>query len=130
MVDYRTMISGMPRGVERAVLTALSTRVGFKNAIGRQSLVSAVIRQGVDARERVVREAIKTLRRRGVLICSAAGVDGGYYLAASRVEYEEFRKMEYAGKIKDMSETMRAMDEAAGRAFGGSQPVEQLGMGL
>lgn len=130
MLDYRMMLAKMPKGLEQAVLTALSARVGVQNAIGRQSLTSACVRQGVQASERQVRETIKTLRRKGVLICSMAGVDGGYYLPANKEEYEMFRKLEFAGKIKDMSETMRAMDEAAGRAWGGGQPAEQLRMGL
>ena len=65
-----------------------------------------------------MREAIKQLRRQGHLICSMPGVDGGYYMAKSSAEYEEFRQVEFNAKITDMLETLRAMDAGARSQFG------------
>lgn len=90
---------------------------GRERAINRRQLVAALAQRGQRVHERVLRECIKQLRRKGALICSAPGEDGGYWLAASRQEYLEFRQAEYAAKIADMSETMRAMDIAAQQAF-------------
>jgi len=125
---YEVELANMPVGLDRAILRVLSYHVGKTAAIGRMDLVRQVGQLGCATTERQLREAIKQLRRGkdgqpSYLICSAAGEDGGYYLASSRQEYEEFRKIEYAGKISDMAETMSAMDQAAQKAFGaGVQP--------
>lgn len=114
---YETEIANMPPGLDRAVLRVVS---GYRAAmpVSRSNLVIAVGMAGFQASERQVREVIKQLRRHGHLICSTPGNDGGYYLAQSRAEYEEFRKAEFAAKITDMAETMRAMDAAARAQFG------------
>lgn len=116
MSDY---ISLQP-GLERAVLRVLDNYRGRTNAIGRNELTALVKRLGYPTSERQVREAIKQLRRQGHLICSAPGDDGGYYIAEDMAEYQEFRRIEYAAKINDMIETLRAMDDAAKAAFGDS----------
>lgn len=116
--DYDSIVKEMPAGLDRAVLRVLSGRIGRENAIGRKELTELVGRHGFRAHERQVRETIKALRREGHLICSAAGEDGGYYLAKDKREYDEFRQAEFAAKIVDMNETLRAMDAAAERQFG------------
>ena len=124
--QYETELESMPPGLDRAVLRVVSA---YKTAapIPRGTLVIAVGMNGFHVSERQVRETIKTLRRQGHLICSVPGNDGGYYMAASLEEYREFRKNEYAAKISDMSETMRAMDDAARAQFGDGF---QLGLGV
>lgn len=93
--------------------------------VSRTELVKSVVRMGFLTGERQVREAIKQLRRRGHLICSMPGTDGGYYMATTREEYEEFRRIEFNAKITDMLETLRAMDASARDKFG-----DNLQMGL
>lgn len=115
---YDHLLDGMSPSLERAILRVLASHIGRENAVGRRELTASVSRLGFRAHERQVREAIKNLRREGFLICSAAGEDGGYYMAKDRQEYDEFRQVEFAAKITDMSETMRAMDRAAERVFG------------
>jgi predicted DNA-binding transcriptional regulator YafY len=115
---YDAEIAAMPAGLDRTVLRVLSYHTGRARAIGRGELVQQVGLVGCLATERQVRETIKQLRRQGYLICSAAGEDGGYFLADSLKEYDEFRQTEFAGKIADMAETMKAMDQAARRVFG------------
>lgn len=102
----------------RAIIGVLSYHVGRSNAIGRDQLVERLSAQGHRAQERVVREAIKRLRRDGHLICSMPGNDGGYYMAADHKEFTDFDRMEFSAKISDMNETRRAMLEAARRQFG------------
>ncbi len=123
---YTVEIESMPHGLDRIVLRTV-TRYTAARPISRGELVAAVAMMGFHASERQVRETIKTLRRHGHLICSMPGNDGGYYLARSRREYEDFRAAEYAAKISDMSETMRAMDAAAREKFGDGV---QIGLGL
>lgn len=120
---YEAQIKNMPVGLDRAILRVLSYHRGREQAIGRSELVRQVAQLGCAATERQVREEIKQLRRgkngqEPCLICSAAGEDGGYYLANSRQEYEEFAQIEFVGKIADMSETLHAMEQAARRMFG------------
>ena len=105
-----------PSHLEAAILRVLGRRVGRLQAIGRNELVTAL--SGYRARERTVREAIKQLRRQGHLICAMPGQDGGYYLAGSLEEFEEFDRLELGAKIADMSETREAMRRAARERFG------------
>ncbi len=119
---YDAEIAAMAPGLERAVLRVLSYHIGRSRAIGRDDLVLQVGYMGSASTERQVREVIHQLRRQGFLICSAAGVEGGYWIAESRQEYDEFRQAEFAAKISDMSETMAAMDSAAQIAFGKVNP--------
>ena len=123
---YEAELKSMPPGLDRAVLRVVS---GYQAAapISRGELVINVTRLGFPASERQVRETIKQLRRQGHLICSTPGNDGGYYLARSLAEYRDFRDAEFAAKIHDMSETLRAMDSAARDQFGDGF---QLGLGL
>lgn len=108
----------LPAGIERTVLRIVSQYTA-ERSISRGQLVADCRRMGFPkVSERVVREAIKQLRRQGHLICSAPGVDGGYYLARSKAEYHTFREAEYMAKIADMRETVTAMDAAAAAQFG------------
>lgn len=89
--------------------------------IGRGDLVHAIKVAGHKTDERTVREAIKTARRMGQLICSAAGTNGGYYMARDMDEYKDFKAREFMAKVTDMLETVRAMDRSAEREFGSLQ---------
>jgi len=124
--DYEVWVYSDPQGLEQAVLRVLESRRGRQKAIGRNELTALVRRLGQPASERQVREVIKHLRRQGYLICSAPGADGGYYWADTLEEYREFRNMEYAAKIADMSETLRKMDQAAEKIFGDSFQMKLL----
>ena len=101
--------------LDRAILRALSYHQGRANAISRRELVAAVRIYG--ASERQIREQIKQLRRAGHLIGSAPGADGGYYMITSLDEYNDFMHTEYMAKIKDMRETVNAMNYAAREQF-------------
>jgi len=114
--QYSANIEAMPPGLERAILRVLEPYTAIRT-ISRGDLVYNCGRIGFPASERQVREIIKRLRRQGHLICSTAQ-EGGYYMARSKSEYAEFRAREYFAKIKDMSETMSAMDAAAREQFG------------
>lgn len=121
---YESQIKNMPVGLDRAILRVLSYHRGREQAIGRSDLVRQVAQLGCAATERQVREEIKQLRRDGTLICSAAGEDGGYYMAETLAEFEEFAQVEFIGKISDMSETLSRMRESATKIFGnGVQPA-------
>ncbi len=115
MSDFEIAI---PVGLDAAVMGILGQRVGRKNVIGRFALVELLGRMGWQASERVVRECIKHLRRRGHLICGLAGVNGGYYLAETLDEFDAFDRAEFEAKIADMSETRSAMKKAARQQFG------------
>jgi len=117
-MKYQDILKSMPAGLDKAVLRVLTVHVGRANAIGRNVLTTQVAMYGSKTDERQVREQIKQLRRAGHLICSAAGEDGGYYMASSKQEFEEFDHSEFEAKIKDMAETRSAMRKAAERQFG------------
>ncbi len=116
----------LPPGLERAILRIV-TQYTRANPISRGNLTAHCAMLGVRTTERVVREAIKQLRRQGHLIGSAAGEDGGYYMVRTRDEYEEFMRIEFGAKIYDMLETKSAMDKSAREQFGDGH---QLGLGI
>lgn len=117
-LTYEQIIVNTPQDLDRAIIRVLGFHEGVDRAIGRKALVEEVSSMGFQVHERQVRETIKHLRRNGWMICAIAGTDGGYYLASSRVEYEDFRQREFIAKIADMAETVKAMDKAASGRFG------------
>jgi hypothetical protein len=120
---YESMTIKLPEGLESAVRFILANHVGRLRAIGREALTMLVREMGIQAHERQVRMAIHELRRGGLLICSAPGEDGGYYLAANLQEFDEFIECELHPKAIDMLETEKAMRNAARQQFGeASQP--------
>ena len=71
--------------------------------------------------DRAMRKAIENLRKQGYLIChrkDSDGCYGGYYIAASKAEYEDFRTREYKSRIISLADTLRGMDKAAEVKFG------------
>lgn len=122
---YDRMLAEMPAGLDRATLRVLSFHTGKKNALGRDLLVAGIHLEGFDVSERQVRQCIHDLRRKGYLICSAPGEEGGYFMAANWEEFEEFCQRELHPKAVNMLETESAMKEAARKQFG---DAVQLGM--
>ena len=116
-------------GDERAIWNVVK-QYGKDKPISRGELVHNVKRLGFDLPERTVREIIKQLRRKEFLICSVAGTNGGYYVAASLADFEEFDAMEYGAKIADMAETRAAMKRAATRQFGVTYQASIVGGGF
>lgn len=127
---YDEEIQQMEPGLVRAALRILSFHIGKENTIKRSDLVEDLRIMGFGNNlmpitfDRHMRAAVAELRKQGALVCSSSG-DGGYYLARDRFEYDEFSQVEYRSKIIDMAETLRAMDQAAAKRFGGDVPVEQ-----
>jgi hypothetical protein len=120
---YHQLVSQIPVGLEGELVRILSAHVGYPQAIGREKLVLTVRLAGRDVNERVVRQVIHDLRRKGHLICSAPGESGGYYLAANLVEFQEFYERELHAKALDLLETEKVLKESARRQFGeASQP--------
>ena len=62
-----------------------------------------------NACDRVVRECIESIRRKGGRICSGSGRKG-YWVARTDAEYLEFRR-EYISRIRSLAGTLKAMDE-------------------
>jgi len=124
---YERMIRSMPEGLEAVVLAVLAEAQGRAKALGRDVVLSLVQGEGLDVNERQVRRAIHGLRRKGELICSAPGNDGGYYMAGSLTEFDEFCQRELHPKAIDMLETESAMKAAAIRRFGDAVQPALLG---
>ena len=114
---YEKLLSSLPAQLEAAVGYTLSYHTGRDRAIGRDELVEQMPKLGVKANERQVREAIKSLRRKGHLIGAAAGEDGGYYFCASLAEVDDFLTREFDAKIEDMAVTRAATLRKRGRTM-------------
>jgi len=105
--------------VMAAVTRVLAGHVGRERVISRAGLVAAVRRDlGTRVSERAVRAAVNGLRKRGVLICSAGGRGGGYWLAKDRVEAMDFLAREVRPRIRDLAEVDRAMTRAVVHRWG------------
>lgn len=100
---------------EKALYDLIRVRPA-ENPIRRDTLVRVMNLQGYGIRDRSMRNLVVKLRKMGYLICSTT--NGGYYLARSMEEYNDFKQREYKAKIMDMAETMRAMDRSAVERFG------------
>jgi hypothetical protein len=120
---YEAEIRELEPGIKRAVLRVMSAHIGKGKTVSKSDLLADVRRLGFGGDlaattfERKVRLAIVELRKEGHLICSSSG-DGGYYVASTWQEYDEFARVEYREKITDMAETLRAMDNAAAQTIG------------
>lgn len=97
-------------------------RPGKAHAISRYSLLNRMQGAGFDIGERELRDHIKQLRRDGKLICSTPGEGGGYYIATSPEEVEEFLDTELRAKRDDLSQTIHAIEQSAHRTFNQAQP--------
>ena len=116
----------IPEGLDAAVLCVFEQHIGKKNVISRSGLVWKLAGMGFAVDERPVRECIKQLRRVGHLICSMPGIGGGYYMAESKAEFDEFIQTEFDAKIYDMLETTAAMKQSARVRFGEGVQMELL----
>lgn len=116
--QFEKIISSLPFGLDRALLRVLSFHEGRDNAIGRGEVVNALKSHGFDVHERQARQVIHDLRRDGHLICSAPGENGGYYMATSNHEVNDFIQREIHPKAMDLLETEKSIREAAKRKFG------------
>jgi hypothetical protein len=123
MSDY---VPNIPEGLDAAVLAVFEKHTGKQNVISRTMLVWQLAGIGVRAEERLVRECIKQLRRVGHLICSMPGSGGGYYMAESKAEFDEFIQTEFDAKIHDMLVTTAAMKQSARVRFGEGVQMELL----
>lgn len=108
------------------LIEILARYPGKEAAIGRQALTNRVYQRGFRVSERQVRECIKYLRRNGYLICSTAGIKGGYYMASTKAEFAEFDHDEFGAKIADMNETRQAMLKTAIKQFGDAVQMEMI----
>lgn len=115
---FEKLISAMPFGLDRALLRVLSFHNGRENAIGRGAMVETLKAHGFDVSERQARQAIHDMRREGHLICSAPGENGGYFMAESRRDVDEFIDREIHPKAMDLLETEKSIRESAKRKFG------------
>jgi hypothetical protein len=113
--DVITMIADLPAGLDRAILGVLAAHVGRQNIISRKRLLDRLapdlLKQGVrpTRQDRSVRLAINQLRKKGYPICSTGGIKGGYFLAASRQELEDYLAIEIHARAMDLLEQERLM---------------------
>jgi len=116
-IDVSAMIEGMPTGLERSVLRVLSYHVGRDSAISRAYLLKNV-RSVMAVDDRTLRLAVNQLRKAGVMICSTGGKNGGYWLAASPKELNDYLDNEVRARLKDLAEQDRALTAAGKAAWG------------
>ncbi len=105
-------------GLEQAIKRILERHVGRNEAIRRKSLLRLLANASYQVTDRVMRAQINQLRKDGVLICSAGGENGGYWLAESPEELEEFIEHELHPRAMDFLEQEKALKLEAARRWG------------
>lgn len=105
--------------LEYHILEQLKNR-RYEYPLSREDLAGRLRWRGLIGRkdDRTMRSGIESLRKQGYLICHRKGKDGGYYLAKSKAEYEDFRVREYKSRIVSLAATLREMDKSAEVQFG------------
>lgn len=115
--------------LERAIMQSiLKYHEGRDNAIPRKTMLARLAQLGFHMEDRQMRMAINLLRKRGNIICSRGGEDGGYYLPADWGELQEFIDHELHPRAMDFLEQERAMKDAARARWGEYSPQMQARM--
>lgn len=97
-----------------AVHEIIQHHIGQENAIKAGDIAK---RLGL-SNDRLVREAVRQLRKDGRLILSTCKPPYGYYIAADIGEWFEFRDSNLKPRALDILQTSRAMGQAAMIRFG------------
>lgn len=107
------------------ILSVLNGHVGKKNAISRPDLLKDLKTRGVFEADRIVRDTINLLRKKGFLILSTGGTGGGYWLAENLDEVNSFFETEIDSRIKDLNDQKTAMRRSAIARFGNQLSFER-----
>ena len=115
-MTYDEILSSMPVGLDRAVLSILSQREGMDAAIKKHDMMQLLRNMGFKADERQVRLAISRLRKIGHIIGSTN--QAGYFMCSSRKEWAFVKDTEFLAKVGDIMDTIRTLDESARERWG------------
>jgi hypothetical protein len=116
--DLESYIQSLDPSLERAVSRVLQHRIGRDQAINGKLLLKTVQDFSQTVNDRSIRLVINLLRKRGVPICSTGGVDGGYWIAASAAELDEFINRELRSRIGDLQEQCNALRKTQRQLWG------------
>jgi DNA-binding transcriptional regulator PaaX len=122
---YKHEQQHIPDGLKEAVHQVIGEMAPTRaRSISGANLVSAILQRNIGCSHRQVRIAIHDLRRDGVLILSAPGEDGGYWLAENHEQVTEFRERELRSRAMDLLETDTEMEQAALLKFQAWRPIQ------
>lgn len=106
----------LPAELLAAVRAILTMHVGRSQAIPRPELLRQVMLR-CHTTDRQLRQVINTLRKSGALILSTGGDTGGYWLAASAQEAEDFIQAEFISRANDLHQQANAMRTTIAKQF-------------
>ena len=124
-----SLIDGFPEGLDQCMMRILARHVGRQHVIPRTKLLDAIHFSGYSSvDDRSMRALINALRKSGEMICSSGGINGGYWLAASYAELDEYISHELEPRAKDLLEQMHALKTSARERWNdGLQPRIRYG---
>jgi len=129
--SLKKLIDNMPVGLEREILRILDFHRGHQNVISRKTLIKNLDSIGFKVDDRKVRACINKLRKSekpGSWICSTGGIEGGYWMAESQEELEEYIRQEQESRLKDFAKQTKAMRVAAEKYWGIYSPEKQISL--
>lgn len=126
-VRYRFKKKELPFGIYRGLMSILSERIGYINAISRDDLLRALESYGIHVDERQLRDAIRDLRVHDrILVCSNSG--DGYWIAADRAEGDLFISDTRKRLIEPTEEMLRVFEAELTNTYGPNPGAEQPGL--
>jgi len=124
--DYRILLEDLPHGVDKMILKILADYKGRENPIKREEILRRLDLMGFRINERALRHRIKELIGQKWPICAAANSAGGYYMARSWDDVEEWIEIEVVPMATTLLEMKVAIRAAARERFGPKPPQLQL----
>lgn len=100
------------QNLEHTIMVFLKDRMNYENKkVTRVKLLDLVSRSQFHPKvdDRKLRYAINCLRKDGEPICSTGGRDGGYWIAQSPEELQEYINTEIDTRILDLAQQRRAL---------------------
>jgi len=99
----------LPAGLDRFLIRLMGFHIGEANAISRSDLLREINNSCFNISDRSLRVLINSLRKSGHAICSKGGIQGGYYLASSYEELEDFIQRELHSRAMDLLEQEKSL---------------------
>jgi len=113
-----------PADMERRIQNVLEMHVGIANGIKLPDILRHIYLSPTETNRRNTRDAIHTMRKRGILIGSTN--QAGYFMISSLIEGEYVIDTEFTPRIADLSETTQILKRGLREQYGDAVQAQLL----